>query len=176
MPNHVRNVVKFKNLKPDDIDFLLNTIASIVSGGYKEIEYSIDFDKIIPEPQEESECPEDCIVNKDSHIESDKDRPWFDWYKWHIKFWGTKWGPYDSYTRIGKTQLTFIFSTAWSCPYPVIHRLALLGYDIEVRYADEDLGNNCGKQTYTNKEGWTYWDESEIKNPTNFANYIWDRY
>ena len=70
MPNHVKNVVKFKHLKPQDIDFILGAIAEPLHEKEpcyhpdKKL-YGINFDKIIPEPRLESECPEDCVVNKD---------------------------------------------------------------------------------------------------------------
>ena len=136
MPNHIRNVLKFKNLKPEDVNFILNTIANPT----KEADaYLIDFDKIIPEPKIESDCPADCFVRKDSHIMEYEDRPWFDWYQWHNKYWGTKWNAYDGYSKAGKTWVLFVFSTAWSYPAPVIEQLHLMGYDFELQYADEDL-------------------------------------
>lgn len=101
-------------------------------------DYIIDFNKIIPEPRFESECPDEYKVNKDARIELREDKPWFDWYKWHVDQWGTKWDAYDGYTKIGKSYVTFVFSTAWSVAYPVIQKLDVMGYDIEVRYADED--------------------------------------
>lgn len=177
MPNHVRTVVKFNKLKKDDIDIILKLIATCSHSPEKpEGEYFIDFDKIIPEPKIETECPDDCKVNKSSHVELDKDRPWFDWYAWRVKYWGTKWGAYDCYTEIGKSWIQFVFSTAWSLAYPVIQKLALMGYNIEVKYADEDWGHNCGKLTYTSEQGWTHWDETELTDSRRFARDLWNRY
>lgn len=84
-------------------------------------------------------------MNKSSSIERLKDKPWFNWYKWHIDHWGTKWGAYDGYTKIGKTYILFVFNTAWTVPIPIIKRLRILGYPIDVKYADEDYGVNCRK-------------------------------
>ena len=49
-------------------------------------------------------------------------------------------------------------------PYPIYEKLRDLGLDFEVKYADEDLGHNCGKFMYINgetieedKEGNYYW-------------------
>ena len=141
-------------------------------------EYFIDFNKIIPEPTAIEECPEDYRVKsaKEAHISEDEARPWFNWYKWHCTYWGTKWGAYDCYTIIGKSFIQFVFSTAWSLAYPVMQKLALMGYNIEVKYADEDYGNNCGKLTYTSEQGWTHWDESELKDPVRFARDLWNNY
>ena len=54
-----------------------------------------------------------------------------------------------------------------------MQKLALMGYNIEIKYADEDLGSNCGKLTYTSEQGWTHWDESELKDPVRFAREVW---
>ncbi len=174
MPNHVKNVLKFKNLKPDDVDFILNTIA--IESEDVPINYWIDFDKIIPQPRFESECPDDCKVNKDSHISPDPDRPWFDWYRWRLKYWGTKWAAYDCYSKVGKSYVTFVFSTAWSVAQPVIEQLRLMGYDFELRYADEDWGHNCGWITYSRTDGFTHYPENELAHPERFARYTWDKY
>ena len=179
MPNHIRTIVKFKHLKSDDITIIKNLIAvpseeTDLDGN--PLQYHIDFDKIIPEPVDESECPHEYIVNKDSHISIREEKPWFNWYKWHLTYWGTKWNAYDSYSITGKTYITFVFSTAWSFAYPVIKKLEIMGYDMDIRYADEDYGSNCGKLTYTREQGWTHCDESRLTNPERFAREIWNKY
>ena len=174
MPNHVKNVLKFNKLKPDDIETIVNIIA--VESDTEPKTYHIDFNKIIPEPRFESECPDDCKVNKDSHVEEDIDRPWFDWYKWRNKYWDTKWNAYDSYSKVGKSYIIFVFSTAWSMPYSIIERLQLLGYQFELRYADEAIGSNCGILTYSREQGFTHYDESELTRPEEFARRLWNTY
>lgn len=147
MPNHVRTVIKISKLKKDDIDIVLNLLATKLDDPElpDREDWAIDFNKIIPEPEDESECPDKYKVNKDSHVELRKEKPWFNWYKWHIDHWGTKWGAYDCYTKIGKSYIKFVFSTAWTAPMPIIYKLSVLGYDIEVKYADEYYGVNCRK-------------------------------
>lgn len=68
------------------------------------------------------------------------------WYEWSVKNWGTKWNAYDCVSGEG----TLIFSTAWSAPHPVLEKLSKLYPDIvmEHRWADEDIGVNCGERTY----------------------------
>lgn len=58
--------------------------------------------------------------------------------------WGTKWNAYDQVIELDAGELSF--DTAWSCPIPVLTELSKLHPDDEivVRYADEDLGSNCG--------------------------------
>lgn len=74
------------------------------------------------------------------------------WYEWNIENWGTKWNAYDQKIKEGKTYIKFIFSTAWSIPMPIYRKLKKLGLDFEVKYADEDYGNNCGILKYVNGE------------------------
>lgn len=61
--------------------------------------------------------------------------------------WGTKWNACDS-THDADAG-TACFDTAWSCPTELLVQLSRNHQDtrIEVAYADEDIGNNCG--TYT---------------------------
>lgn len=87
--------------------------------------------------------------------------------------WGTKWNASDlsiwmlreyipeitihhfAYSEIASKLrkegsyyiFTFDFQTAWSCPYPVIEEMSKVNKNIaiEVIYADEDLGFNCGE-------------------------------
>jgi len=58
--------------------------------------------------------------------------------------WGTKWNAYDQVIELDAGELSF--DTAWSCPIQVLTELSKLHPDDEivVRYADEDLGSNCG--------------------------------
>lgn len=179
IPNHVRTIVKINKLKKDDIDIVLNLVATCsLSPEKPEGEYFIDFNKIIPEPTTIEECPEDCRVKsaKEAHISEDEARPWFNWYKWHCTYWGTKWGAYDCYTIIGKSFIQFVFSTAWSLAYPVMQKLALMGYNIDIKYADEDIGNNCGRLTYKREQGWTHWNSMDLTNPEQFARSLWYTY
>lgn len=178
MPNHVRNVLKFKNLKEDDKRFILDLICSPVEDAAGGVTLHIDFDKIIPEPKEESECLEKYKVNKDVHIEEFKDRSWFNWYDWHCDYWGTKWNAYDSYSIVNKSSITFVFHTAWSMPYPIIKRLRVLGYDFDIRWADEAWGSNCGKIRYkASEQDWQEaWEEEAYKDPVTFAQRLWREY
>ena len=181
MPNHVRTIVKINKLKKDDIDIVLNLIATPlrIDSKDKPTDYIIDFNKIIPEPRTIEECDSKYVFSKEkiesgyTGVECTDDRVWFDWYEWHCAYWGTKWGAYDCYTIIGKSFIQFVFSTAWSLAYPVMKKLALMGYNIDIKYADEDIGVNCGRLTYTSEQGWTHWDESKLKDSVRFAREVW---
>lgn len=67
------------------------------------------------------------------------------------KYWGTKWNACESNTDLEAG--TASFETAWGCPRPVLEALSNKFPDetIEVRFADEDIGSNCG--TFTLKAG-----------------------
>lgn len=66
------------------------------------------------------------------------------WYDWSCKYWGTKWNSYDN--NIDRERRTITFSTAWSCPVPIVKALASMFPDIDFtwEYADEDCGYNTG--------------------------------
>jgi len=66
------------------------------------------------------------------------------WYDWSLENWGTKWDVSETYED---EDGNICFDTAWSTPYAVILYLSKKYTDLtfEVSYADEDLGNNCGK-------------------------------
>jgi hypothetical protein len=65
--------------------------------------------------------------------------------------WGTKWNACEQSASPdeGKAQ----FETAWSCPEGVLIELSKRFPEdrIEVTFADEDIGSNCG--TFTLKAG-----------------------
>ncbi len=63
------------------------------------------------------------------------------------KHWGTKWNACESVANASAG--TAQFDTAWSCPAPVFEALSKKFPDdvIEVTFADEDIGSNCGSFT-----------------------------
>lgn len=75
------------------------------------------------------------------------------WYDWSNDHWGTKWNAYgqpdDGFDEDART---FEFQTAWAHPDDLIQRLSsnLRGVTFEVRYADEDMGSNCGSYSISN--------------------------
>ena len=174
-PNHVKNVWKIKNIPKDKIDYILNKLSSVESEDTR----ILDFDLIIPEPRLKQDCSKEFIRTEKSCVMEDKDRPWFNWYEWRLANWNTKWNAYDGYTIVGKTQITFVFNTAWSFPYAVAVELAKqLGYNLELKYADEDYGNNCGIfQTHEfDKTYLEFTDKSEQPDNIKFAKNLWGKY
>lgn len=67
------------------------------------------------------------------------------WRDWQIAHWGTKWNAYNQF-RDGDR---WAFDTAWSTPMPIWEALAkqFPTLTLQVEYADEDIGHNCGTLT-----------------------------
>lgn len=115
---------------------------TIDAGGKK----YLDFKKIIPEPKTAKECRknygEEYIDKHDISkmlLTHTKGNEWFNWYDWHIAFWGTKW---DACEVDYDDDLDIIyFQTAWSFPTPVIKKISemLPGKNVvcEVEYEGE---------------------------------------
>ena len=94
-----------------------------------------------------------------------------DWYDWSIHNWGTKWDCYDVYAENSEDCIYITFKTAWSTPYPVFEELAKQypTLNIEVQYADEDFGSNCGTYSFKNGE---FFEDSE--GDYEFACQLWE--
>ena len=94
------------------------------------------------------------------------------WYDWSIKNWGTKWNSYDSWKGDDKG---FQFSTAWSAPHPVLEELTARypGVYITHEWADEDIGQNCGRREYLNGECVGDWEPETRKEAIEFATGVW---
>ena len=74
------------------------------------------------------------------------------WYEWRIQNWGTKWNSYSSEFDAENNALRFC--TAWSAPHPIMERLQEMYPDLSFthEWADEDIGNNCGRAEYFDGE------------------------
>lgn len=76
------------------------------------------------------------------------------WYDWNREHWGTKWNCYSQPDAGHPSDATsFEFETAWSHPGRMMREISkrLPSVTFGVRYADEDIGSNCGK--YSLKSG-----------------------
>lgn len=93
------------------------------------------------------------------------------------KAWGTKWNACEPSADVAAG--TARFETAWSCPMPVFKAISerFPNEEIQVTYADEDIGSNCG--SFTLKGGvaifkdiapsWSAMSDTERKKWTEFA-------
>ena len=100
------------------------------------------------------------------------------WYDWCITNWGTKWNAYG-YDEGGADYHdgdSLYFQTTWSAPHPVLEKLTQMFPDVELEHewADEDIGQNCGRCSYKGGECIEeYFPESE-KETIEFACRVWD--
>jgi hypothetical protein len=71
-----------------------------------------------------------------------------DWYDWSVTNWGTKWNAYHTdIVYLDTCEAVITFNTAWSgVPY-IINELSerYPSLTFDYTYADEDMGNNCGR-------------------------------
>lgn len=152
MPNHVINILKIKTKNPNEV--------------FKKFgEENFDFNKVIPMP--------DYIYKGDI---GEKERNLYgenNWYDWSNKYWGTKWNAYDQCEPyVEGNYVTYVFSTAWSCPLPIYQELAKK-YDIEVKYADEDIGSNCGRIKSKDGKIIEHKTEEDFTDPEGYAKRVW---
>ncbi|MBR0510000.1 MAG: hypothetical protein IJJ85_07760 [Clostridia bacterium] len=99
------------------------------------------------------------------------------WYEWCIQNWGTKWGAcgYELGMDYGTNCKALWFETAWSPPVPVIEELARRFPELEFthRWADEDIGHNCGMHEYAAGERTEEFYPDGQKDRIDFALDVW---
>ncbi|AWE68990.1 hypothetical protein L4690_006311 [Pseudomonas aeruginosa] len=98
--------------------------------------------------------------------------------------WGTKWNAYES--RVDGPE-SASFETAWSFPEPIFLKLSSMFPEatIELNYADEDIGSNCGTVRFKGGEaiyrdesaGWNSMSGADRERWTSFAYEVkgWER-
>lgn len=203
MTNHVTNIVKTKN---PQITALLNDFKKIIPmpkifdefgngvWAFFYIDDFIDFvksqqltniDKDVLKKLAAEFAPYNDIRDKDEFIlqaycyfKTGYKNP----IDWSRKNWGTKWNGYN----FELTDDGCKFDTAWTHPFPIIWKLSEMFPDdeIEILYADEDIGNNLGHYKIKNGKCTIIVDEEKMSAKENqwFAlgvkgcqnEYIWD--
>lgn len=220
MPNHVKNIAKFKDISNARFEEILKEINR--SGkeiqGIEDDEFIFDFNTIIPMPKsldiedssrgdigyacyraylndikskmkksekeeikkklmKEYNTDDDGFELGKTYYENVKNYGAKSWYQWSIDHWGTKWNSMES--RVPDDGV-ISFETAWSTPENVIKEMAKkFNVGIEVNFADEDIGSNCGTYEYDkngdliNEVDMSYHRIGE-KRSQEFACEIWD--
>ena len=153
MPNHISNIVRLKAFNEDDWK-RENEAFEQLQALMKTDDSPFDFNVLIPYP-EHFKVLDDRVTALEKEVGlaaamSVKDGYNSGGYEWCIANWGTKWNAYD----IGFGYDEIYFCTAWSTPKPIFAELSKRFPDLqlEVEYADEDIGNNCGRLMYLNGE------------------------
>ncbi len=150
MPNIVTNTMTLKGIGVFDEKFYtLNDEGTPY----------FDFNKIVPEPESESECIEkygtcylDSVDERGYSIKRlyhNDGKPWFDWYSWHCEFWGTKWNAFC--LEVLDTD-TIRFQTAWGAPDPIFGKLSRMFPDVEVLVHSEYEDGGIVDSIYKNGE------------------------
>lgn len=75
------------------------------------------------------------------------------WYDWRTRgdTWNTKW---NSYSPVYEGGNKICFQTAWSAPHPIVEKLSAMYPEVIIKHkwANEDLWQSCGSQTYLGGE------------------------
>ncbi len=139
MPNHIKNRVTLEG-DPKQIAEMLEQIKNDKYGIG-----TIDFEKIIPMPSN--------IFRGDLGPKEHERYGKNNWYDWSVHNWGTKWNAYEFPDRPYQIGAPLCFLTAWSAPHPILEKLTEMFPDIEIthEWADEDIGQNCGRRCYTTR-------------------------
>jgi len=150
MPNHVTNIIT--------VDSMMEEISNKLYGNKNEDgeEVLVDFNKIKPLPKEligtrspggqkEGESDERYKERVENLI---KKYRYSNWYDWKVANWGTKWNAYSISVGINY----FKFQTAWDHPRLIVESLSSIFPTVrfEVKYADEDAGQNIGDYVMQN--------------------------
>ena len=162
MPNHVRNRLMFEG-EPKQVAALLAAIQNEKYGIG-----SIDFQKIIPTP---SNIYRGDLGQKERERYGENN-----WYDWSVKNWGTKWNAYGYDETFSYTPgEPLLFLTAWSSPHPILEQLSEKYPDMEIthEWADEDIGNNCGRCSYLGGERTEEWTPDFEEEAVEFACEVW---
>lgn len=165
MPNHVTTILR---LPPEAAALLVRIPTAAEHDAYAEEEARMaDWAKqqgrpFVPNPLPERFVDFDLLVPMPAAVKGTTvGSGGFDsydergWYGWSLRHWGTKWNAYESEVSGDNGDLAVVrFDTAWSHPVPIIEELSRRnpGVTIEVLYADEDMGSNCGAYSITDGE------------------------
>lgn len=172
MPNHISNRVQLKSLSDDwkREDEAFKQLEEMMKTEWS----TFDFNVLVPYP-EHFKVLDDAANKLEKEVGLAaamrvKDGYNSGGYEWCIANWGTKWNAYD----IGFGYDEAFFQTAWSTPKPIWVELSKRFPDLqlEIEYADEDRGSNCGRLKYINGKLVAFEDVSEYPHAELFARAI----
>lgn len=106
MPNHCGNRLTVKG-DFKDRDAFVKAVRSEPDGKNEE-ETLLDFEKIIPTPQNPQPSRQDPMMMLFGGGGG--------WYGWRCENWGTKWNSYDTILEHDEKKTVYTFLTAWSPP------------------------------------------------------------
>ena len=167
-----QQIINTKNEIGEDVPFSFQSIIprpeSLNIPASTDVDYGISYINGDVTKKEEIECRfntfhngenrfKECIRLAKIALDNIKKYGHKNWYDWNRANWGTKWDAYEPYVNAMTDEIFLSFMTAWSTPEPVFVKLAEQYPDllIEIEYADEDLGSNCGSYSYVDGK-WGY--------------------
>ena len=167
-----QQIINTKNEIGEDVPFSFQSIiprpASLNIPASSDVDYGISYIQGDVTKKEEIECRfntyyngenrfKECIRLAKIALDNIKKYGYKNWYDWNRDKWGTKWDACEPYVNAMTDEIFLSFMTAWSTPEPIFRKLAEQYPDllIEIEYADEDLGYNCGSYSYADGE-WGY--------------------
>ena len=161
MPNHIQNRITLDG-DPKKITEILEKIKNDKYGIG-----TIDFQKIIPMPSN--------IYRGDLGPKEREQYGENNWYDWSVRNWGTKWNAYDFPETPYKFGEPLCFLTAWSAPHSILEKLTQMFPDIEIthEWADEDIGQNCGRRCYQGGEQTEEWTPDFDEEAVEYACEVW---
>ena len=103
--------------------------ASKIASELESEETVFDFSKVLPEPDYDKVEVKSTFPKEDEKDDFRMPK----WWDWRVQNWGTKWNSYDDHVEIvDDDEVEYTFSTAWSPPEPVIHKLRELYPDVSI--------------------------------------------
>lgn len=138
MPNYVNNILEIRSKNTEDI-------VNFIKQHYNE-DGLFDFNTFVKEPENEDECPSEYnmkLTDNDRSLEIFEDKPWFNWYDWRLKYWGTKWNCADEskcYFDLDKIRecdsyfspVYIHFTTAWTPPIPIFKKIFEMHPELDI--------------------------------------------
>jgi hypothetical protein len=140
MPNHVTNIISFKDISDERLNEILQAIKNDEVGIG-----SIDFNKLVPTPPD---IFQGNLGPEEEKLYGDKT-----WMSFNCKSWGTKSNSYCNFPyNDGDNSIKF--HTAWSAPHPILEQLTKQYPDVLIchQWSDEDFGCNVGQREYQDGE------------------------
>lgn len=164
MPNWCENQLTILCFDKETAEIVLDAICEQVELPDGSQERTLTFHKVLPQPDH---------IGNDTLITS-SGMP--DWWHWRNENWGTKWDvEQTTYPTVhsradGKTEITFLFDTAWSPSLPVSEAIARKFPTTIVAHSYDEPGMDFGGFTVW-ADGKTTEDENGGSRSTTWADY-----
>lgn len=163
MPNHVDNYLDVTGPKKD-VEAFRDKVYSIATATEKSWNREVgdkypvvDFNATVPMPESVRDTTSGSNLSAEENLQKYGAK---DWYAWSCKYWGTKWGAYDTReVETIKDGLRFFFQTAWASPDQWIAATSSQFPSLKFTDSWSDEGGPCGQITIENGE---VTDEKEL--------------